>query len=551
MSDFITFLPSETIRCIISHLSQLDCVECMRVSRLWFDRVPSYATALWVRLEVSSQSWETFNQSMLQCLTPHVQTVLIREMSTVKILVKLREMNCPIRSLEIENHAAYIAQDEYSYTLSNDAGDLLEAINLFDSTLNEISIMGQQGYISVHDILLRFPKLTHLTLLYDGWKPKFLPEQSTNTDTSVLGLNLTFPNITYLNLDNAIADEQGIRSILRHCPELTSLVISTDFWFTEDSVSFDILFTTCPNIRHLIWRVGKNPSYYAPLFDKWKKQTAKLNNYPKGAVRELVFIDYMHQVPHLEPILEQSDQLLEFMHIEVISSVHWNFLTRLSFPCLKNLHIDSVNMTGDEWQTFIRRCPHVETISLYLLMEIPIMSQIIEALGSLEHLQHLEMRNNLEDIHLPVDLQPTPWHLLSKRSNLRSLELSRVCFSRDSLLSLCKIPSLLELVLDMQHHDECCTAEAILEFTNALSTENAKLSKLTLIALSNLTDAALENLAPIDSLLHLMVAFNGFITNNGVNAFLNGCDKKSDTVREVHIASCISVSDGFWYSNKM
>ena len=97
MCNFITILPSETIREIFSYVDQKDSVQCAYVCREWYHRIPAYSTTLWEHLEVSSTTWKFPNHCMIRCLGSHVQNVSIRQSNnTWNILKRLDDLGCGI-----------------------------------------------------------------------------------------------------------------------------------------------------------------------------------------------------------------------------------------------------------------------------------------------------------------------------------------------------------------------------------------------------------------------------------------------------------------------
>ena len=56
MPDFTLFLPPEICDGILSHVNQVDCIECMIVCRRWYKLIPLYGRKIWNELEIGEGS---------------------------------------------------------------------------------------------------------------------------------------------------------------------------------------------------------------------------------------------------------------------------------------------------------------------------------------------------------------------------------------------------------------------------------------------------------------------------------------------------------------
>ena len=100
MPDFTLFIPSEIFSDILSHVTQMDCIECMTVCRRWYELIPQHGKDLWKELSISGMSWLRFNNAMLDCLGTHVEKVFIVWPQNIdSILQHLQRQKCDIRSL--------------------------------------------------------------------------------------------------------------------------------------------------------------------------------------------------------------------------------------------------------------------------------------------------------------------------------------------------------------------------------------------------------------------------------------------------------------------
>ena len=99
MPDFTFFIPPEIFTEILSHVDQVDCIECMTVCRRWYKLIPEHGKDLWKELEITD-TWPTFNNAMLECLGIHVKKVSINSYHNPNEALRLLEGQvCDIRSL--------------------------------------------------------------------------------------------------------------------------------------------------------------------------------------------------------------------------------------------------------------------------------------------------------------------------------------------------------------------------------------------------------------------------------------------------------------------
>ena len=100
MADFTLFIPPEIFSDILSHVNQVDCIECMAVCRRWGKLIPESGKDIWTELEISKKSWSRFNNAMLECLGTHVKKVSITSCKdSNKILQQLERQKCNIQFL--------------------------------------------------------------------------------------------------------------------------------------------------------------------------------------------------------------------------------------------------------------------------------------------------------------------------------------------------------------------------------------------------------------------------------------------------------------------
>ena len=99
MCDF-TVLPPEILYHILSHINQVDCIECIFVCRRWYKLIPQYCKDDWKEHEISEKSWPKFNNAMLECLQMHLTKVSNSSFQNLyKILQQLKRRKFNIQFL--------------------------------------------------------------------------------------------------------------------------------------------------------------------------------------------------------------------------------------------------------------------------------------------------------------------------------------------------------------------------------------------------------------------------------------------------------------------
>ena len=100
MPDFTLLIPSEIFSDILSHIKQVDSIECMTVCRRWYNLIPQHGKDLWKELEISERSWPRFTNAMLKCLGTHVEKAsIVRSENSDKILQRPKFQECNIKYL--------------------------------------------------------------------------------------------------------------------------------------------------------------------------------------------------------------------------------------------------------------------------------------------------------------------------------------------------------------------------------------------------------------------------------------------------------------------
>ena len=100
MTDFTLFLPAEICSIILSHVNQVDCIECMTACRRWYKLIPEYGKKVWKELEISERSWPKLNNAMLECVAPHVEKIsIVTSQKLDKLLQQLERQELNIQSL--------------------------------------------------------------------------------------------------------------------------------------------------------------------------------------------------------------------------------------------------------------------------------------------------------------------------------------------------------------------------------------------------------------------------------------------------------------------
>ncbi|KAI9497141.1 hypothetical protein BDB00DRAFT_805139, partial [Zychaea mexicana] len=422
------------------------------------------------------------------------------------------------------------------------------------------------------NLMLRFPKLTHLSLLYDN-KVTF-PTITDNTNLTILD---EYHNLVYLHLKIPFGGqiETCIIPVLRRCPQLKCLLVAaasshtiTSPSSTANTIDLDSIFELCPRLQYVMWNMHRvylrRDEAHLP---KWRqistrtlhssdidKARSRGSSSKEGRIQGLVFEGHIDDINSVTPILTRSQETLshlELFNVDMDRSRDWHDIpVYTQFPRLVTLKMTNLEMPREEgWVDLFAGCRNLKCLDVSLGPFDMRWDRIIKGItSSLRRLEHLRLHDN--------DYRAAPHvefgdciRMLSKYSSLRRLDLHNTCISDQNLIDLCKVRSLQELSLQMGLEDN----ETLLKFADKLKETNSSLDTLKLISVHNLNDVVLERLAQVKSLSLISVLWNSQITDAGVKAFVRGSTINDTGVmkkKKAFVDQCPSVSKwGMWITD--
>ncbi|KAI8141006.1 hypothetical protein BJV82DRAFT_658714 [Fennellomyces sp. T-0311] len=529
MVEFTTVLPFETITSILSHISQSDCCECMRVCRRWHDEFPNYTKSIWTTLQISFNSWERSNVCLTRCLGPHVQTVSMFKRKPFPLLKALKDAECAIASLEVRTHASF----------ARDFSPLFLKIVPFQGTLKELTLTNYAFDVPILRLLNDLSNLTHLTLLLDF---QIGIQQLPSPDDNI---NLAPTKLVYLHLDNVYSFENRVAPMLRKSPRLKALVLSRNlerepyYDVTKSSNYINTAVELCPQLRYVAWNGDCNcPKGTRPY--AWREMIDSDSSL--HSLRELILFGSKEDMDHIIPLLKRSQKELEY--IELVNDqdgIPWNDLAHIPLPRLKSATLQGLKLTASDCSKLLLGCRDLEELHLATTLDSTQLVSVVNVLSSMKHLQYLQLDRQLNS-NLVSHVSPHLFDTLSLSVGLQTVKIHDICVSDSGLLALGAIRMLRELHLGMNHHQYCIGQEALLAFAEKLM--DGQLSVLSFSFLATLTDRVLERLALVKSLSLLSVAHNKNITVMGIKAFVKGGEK------QLRASMCSSVSGSGLYEKQ-
>ncbi|KAI9250895.1 hypothetical protein BDA99DRAFT_608205 [Phascolomyces articulosus] len=601
MTDFTTILPIETLCDVFSYLDQNDSLECMNVSHAWYNSIPNYTRPVWRELKITPTSWnKPPTQSILKCLGPHVKKVIIHSQDTCRILDTLDRRKCRIKSLDICGHKVMLKRK--GRPAANDSIKLPMTIGMFANTLTELLMDGHPCDISVPMILDTLPALMHLSVKFNDI------ERDTLSNTEIGGQHprkskkralakttAQHTNLIFLCLDNALNFDTRILPILHRCPNLKFLLVALDMDRTH---VYDVqaryirdAFRLCPLVRYIAWNGDPEKDRVEEWLELSRKEEQRRQRlhlhhnssiYPcihneenddgmddmidkeePGTVRKIVFAcNNSQDMDHLVPIMIKSRPWLEHLYISVVYDWFWDFLPRYHFPQLTTLELYGIAMTSELWRQVVLYHPNIEHLETEIYVEEMVdLDRIIESMGStLTRLRHLLLQYERSNPFTAVTCT-TLGALIS--TNIQHLHLASVSISDQAFYDICGLPQLQELCVGaFDTYRSFLSEDGLLAgvkrwvdgYKQEVEDENGKKSTITskykirfiqLTAIQCVTDAVLELLGQVDSLITLRITYNESITNEGPKAFCHGNNNGNQKKLETYACYGISRSNPF------
>ncbi|KAI8141056.1 hypothetical protein BJV82DRAFT_620656 [Fennellomyces sp. T-0311] len=536
MLQFITRFPAEITLEIVSYLDQFDCVELMCVCHNWHNIIPTLALRVWNHVYVSRTSWNKTNSCMIRCLS-YVQHLTIENRDSVPILSKFRKS--AISWLEIKSHDPSLTTDL----------QLVSSIKPLAATLTELDITDHPSNLSLVDLLEALPNLTHLTFLFDAKRFKQLPPTLGYTKED--DKQLICSKLVYLHLDNAYNFELEMAPLFRRCPQLVSLLLSTQFERVPDRTfefSIDLCRATklCPLLRYIMLNQGKYAVQEDHARGDFWKQMSKEGSVDKDGqgIREFIFYGDEFNFNKVLPTLLDQRHTLEYVSLSSVDENPWTLLADIHFERLRTLNMWYAKVEEQAWNRFLTtNGKHLERLDLSLVTNPKHLPPIVKAINSMENLKQLRLFNSSRFCNYPDEFN---LGALSRNPELRILDLSNVCVLDQEIIGLCHSQSLLELSVLMNHdHCTCITVDGFLGFADKLKDVNTSICFIWFENCHNITDACLERLAYVESLITLSIYGNRRITDEGVRSFLNV--NNDDGKKSIEVHDCPEVSrQGLW-----
>ncbi|KAI8138432.1 hypothetical protein BJV82DRAFT_631559 [Fennellomyces sp. T-0311] len=415
--DFLSTLPFDIIDNIISRLTQLDCLECMAVSRLWYKLIPQYTTHLWRKVEICLQENPRFNVRILHCLGPHVQTVQLahcNEEQTHAILSTLFRYHCTLHSIEFRK---CIIVDQIRF---------VTMMRQISSNLKVLTFIEHNYNMAFLNVIQACPQLTHFSYSVHSYAP---PEVY---DIEPLPLpSCSDTNLTYLCLDAVLSKTIRTAPLLQKCPKLKCLLISniaadSDFyvWPTDSAIDLDLFFRYCPNIQYL------KCNAFGFKHDRWIQNANKIQS--QAGVRELITRTAKgYGANQIIPFIQRHASTLNTLSLDDgywTDDSDWSPLAHLHLQHLDTFSCKYLKFEARVLSLFLLQSPALTRVTLWCMQEIA--NDVLTALNALVNLSQLDMGVNSTTL-LPSEQS---WCWFFANAKLKSLTLRWGHFVTDQVL---------------------------------------------------------------------------------------------------------------------
>ncbi|KAI8150133.1 hypothetical protein BJV82DRAFT_707879, partial [Fennellomyces sp. T-0311] len=550
MPDLFSHLPFDIVSMILSHMGQRDCVELMRVCRRWYEYVPSYTTSMWYSIAFDKRPWLKKNDCLVQCLGAHVQRVTVPIYHLASILTELQSHQCEITALEINGHGMHRSKGTLGPAVNARFFNTLRTSRM---NLTWLKLDNHPWDISLLEIARTFPQLAYLCVLLDH---KVFPKRLIVPIAKARSVLL--PNLLFLRLDSRYSFITKIEPLLHHCPHLRSLQLITrnsDWHHVNDctpanDIDFACVLDLCPHLQYLQCDfTDLNHDMDFPInLAKTSSQTG---------LRQLkVTCTSDDRSARILPLIEKAKdtlQLLEFKQERELLRYSppiwdWSGLERITLSQIQSLTLRTNTIKLPTLLDFMRHHPTLELINLALppnmfTEELMDALSMIRGLTSLYLCADLQLVQNTQD-YMDESLLPDNFYLLSSLPSLREIDLSgAIRLSDQSFEVLGNFSSLQTLSLGIiRRQSGLISTYALLMFIARLKSNNHCVQHLTLMYADALDDNVFEALAEIRSLRSLRIVRGHWVTNTGLQRFV---DRITSCFVEIHLESCRRItSDG-------
>ena len=466
--------------------------------------------------------------------------------------------------IDIYDHR--VPMKRYGRMVTDDYIKLPVTISEFSNTLTELFIHSHTTDISLAFLLDYLPVLTHLSVTFDYKAYNSLHRTEINDDNT--SLRNSMKNLIYLRLDNILDFDRRICPVLKRCPNLRFLMITSDMGQDEiHDLPTQCLYTalqTCPQINYMLMNVeplqGSQMKQWLQLSKKQISSTDDVKNdiitkmiddqqEKEGVklVRGFVFgANDQDELTRTFLLLENSRPWLEYLRIECINTGLNGFLVRKLFPQLRTLEIFGLFFTSEEWICILHGHPQLEHLETELwFQESEELGSVIEVIGKLERLKRLVLycpaiSTSPEIVSKKVGL------LCQSKSQLEILELPGFPVSdRDLLCLLEGLPKLQSLYLSGSK--QTLTEDGLISFANKLRKKEkvmmATIQCLDLHDIDGVTNKVLEHLGIIESLAVLRITSNKNVSDTGIAAYFGQRDNSNRSQKKkIEVDRCPGIS---------
>ncbi|KAI9246117.1 hypothetical protein BDA99DRAFT_565697 [Phascolomyces articulosus] len=368
--DFTIALPFDIVSIIFSHVTKSDCLNCMGVSRTWFDHIPQYTTTLWKELTLSSL--ETLNNDLLlRCLGPHLKKLRLQRLNECEIAMI-------IETLVQKGECSSIRTLEFFQCRTIDRRMLSEAFQPILDSLVDLSFLRHTHAMDLHGFLrICCPKkLTHFTFDTSG-SPRHAMIMDRDYSTAPPPHKeppLPQFQFTYLSL-HATLYRYEIDYVLQQCSRLTCLLFDSvkPYGHTMMHV-IKACVQICPSIQCLAW--GRIQLDFVSHWKSKASSSSSLKQQQNG-LQEIVCGSFYHGGHSFSQMILAHHHTLEIIRLERLQNQSidpWHPIiaqqpvlhqSEILFEKLRIIHLKNIHIHSESLARWISHCPGLQELSLH------------------------------------------------------------------------------------------------------------------------------------------------------------------------------------------
>ena len=347
-------------------------------------------------------------------------------------------------------------------------------------------------------ILSTCPNLTYLKCSQERAIPTYqvLGSVPTTPLYSLVSCELSFHQL----------DDDLVEHLLGCCPSLRSLSIGQC-----NLAAASVVRRLCPNLRAL----GFNTHLRHPLH---RKEDVYGPNAPQGIRHLSISVEADDDAEEIIQLIADNAEAIETMSIHfskpepLMNAVHqWDPLTTIPFTRVRTLNISGLDeMYSDIVPGLLIGCANLEELVLEICQFID--SPVFEQISQMEHLHTLELRLLTEvDLHGIANM----FQAFSTRPSLRTICIDSCLFTMPLQVfqAIATIPTLENIYLGMPLFIGPIWFE---RFARLLREHASNLQSIVLRDTEYVTDAALEQIASIESLRKVQLRGLKNVTSKGL-----------------------------------